>query len=372
MSKSKKSCILFSFVFLWGLYLPTNIGAQTSDQKTGQGQEKKKILPVQQTVSGTMGGVVGGVVGTPQDQGPGQSKGQTQGGVIGGITKVAFDDDFLLVPRAIVTLKVEHLLVKPVETVTLQDITSLRTESGMSVSYSILWPEPAGTIVDLEITPTIIDGKRLDLIITVLKDGRIIKKEKVLASNLEPVIVELFKNEADNIKLAEKITPFIQTIEPLQNYPKTVDRLEIAGDVLIMNDILVVNHARGGMLASDSGSGASPFFLYFWIKGKGIYVLSLWPFPGAKPVGVISDSVIRIRHDHDYFAWYSLRPILPEGKWRVWVRNNPDYDPLQEMSRSIPENDRQRVQSILGKENAAITGVGGKGSLDRFFKGIKD
>jgi hypothetical protein len=372
MSKSKRSWILFSFVLLLGLYLPTNVGAQTTGQKTGQEQEKKKIPPVQQTVSGTMGGVVGGVVGTPQGQGPGQSQGQAQGGVIGGITKVALDDDFLLAPRTIVTFKVEHLLVKPAETVALLDVTSLRTESGMSVSYSIRWPEPAKAIVGLEITPTIIDGKGLNLKISVLKDGQVIKEEKVLASNLEPVIVELFKNEADHIKLAEKITPFIQTVEPLQNYPKALDRLEIAGDVLIMNDIMVVNHARGGMLACDGGSEASPFFFYFWIKGKGIYVLSLWPFPGAKPLGVISDSVIRIRHDRDYFAWYSLRPILPEGKWRVWVRNNPDYDPLQVMSRSIPEKDRQRVQSVLGKENAAVTGVGGKGSPDRFFKGIRD
>ena len=372
MSKSKRSCILFSFVLLLGLYLPTQIGAQSIDQKTGKEQEKKEIPPVQQTVSGTMGGVVGGVVCAPQGQGPGQSREQAQGVVIGGITKVALDDDFLLAPRTIVILKIEHLLVKPVETIVLQDVTNLRTELGMSVSYSIWWPEPAKATAGLEITPTIIDGKGFDLKISVLKDGKIIKEEKVLASNLEPVIVELFKNEADNIKLAEKITPFIQTVEPLQNYPKALDRLEIAGGVLIMNDIMVVGHGRGGNLASGGGSEASPFFLYFWIKGKGIYVLSLWPFPGAKPLGVISDSVIRIRYDRDYFAWYSLKPILPEGKWRVWVRNNPDYDPLQEMAGSIPEKDLQRVQSVLGKENAAITGVAGKGSLDRFFKGVKD
>jgi hypothetical protein len=371
MSKSKRSCILFSFVLLLGLYLSTIIGAQTADQKAGQEQEKKKIPPVQQTVGGTMGGVVGGVV-APQGKGPGQSQRQAQGGVLGGITKVAFDDDFLLAPRTVVTLKVEHLLVKPVETVTLQDVTSLRTETGLSVSYSIQWPEPAKAIVGLEITPTIIDGKGLELKISVLKDGQTLKEEKVIASNLEPVIVELFKNEADNTKFAEKITPFIQTVAPLTNYPKALDKFEIAGDVLIMNDTMVVNHARGGMLANEGGSEASPFFFYFWIKGKGVYVLSLWPFPGAKPLGVISDSVIRIRHERDYFAWYSLKPILPEGKWRVWVRNNPDYDPLQEMSSSIPEKDRQRVQSVLGRENAAITGLGGKGSLDKFFKGVKN
>jgi hypothetical protein len=99
-----------------------------------------------------MGGVIGGVVGAPQGQGPGKNQGQAQGGVIGGITKVAFDDDFLLVPRTIVTLKVEHLLVKPIETVALQGITSLRTESGLSVSYSLQWPEPAKAIAGLEIT----------------------------------------------------------------------------------------------------------------------------------------------------------------------------------------------------------------------------
>jgi hypothetical protein len=368
MSKSKRSRILFSFIFLLGFCLNIDIHAQPSGPKAGQEQGKKKIPPVQQTGSGVMGGVVGGVVGAPQSRGPAQNQGQVQGGVIGGITKVAFDDDFLLVPRRIVTFAIKHILVKPTETAALPGVTSLRTESGLSVSYSIRWPEPAQTIAGLEITPTIIEGKGLDLRISVLKDGQIIKEERVLANNLEPVIVELFKNEADRIKLAEEITPFIQSIEPLGNYPRALDKLEMTSDVLIMNDVMVVNHARGGMLASDGGSESSPFFLYFWIKGKGLYVLSLWPFPGAQPLGVISDSVIRIRHDRDYFAWYSLKPILPEGKWRVWVRNNPDYDPLQEMFRSIPEKDRQRAQSVLGRENAAITGVGGKGSLARFFK----
>jgi hypothetical protein len=356
MSKSKNKDLPFCLVLSLGLFLLANLFVQAAIQETGQGQEKKKLPPIQQTIGGTMGGVVSGVVGT------------AQGGVIGGITSKTFDDDFLLEPRKIVTFVVEHLLVKPTETVALPGKTNLRTELGMSVSYSLRWPEPAKSEAGLEITPTIFEDKGLNLRISVLKNGQVIKDETVLASNLESVVVELFKDETNGMKFAEKITPFIQTIEPLQSYPRPIDKLEIVNDVLIINDVMVVNRSRGGILISDDGSEASPFYLYFWIRGKGVYVLSLWPFPGSKPLGVISDSVIRIRQGRDYFAWYSLRPLLPEGKWRIWVRNNPDYDPLKEMYSSLNEKDRERVSSILGKENAALTGVAGKNTLEKFFK----
>lgn len=364
MNKSKSAVVGRCSLLLLGVVLCAHAAIQIAAQE----QEKKKTPPVQKAVSGAIGGVVGGVVGGTQGQEPGQVRGQVLDGVIRGITKIAFDDDFLLEPRKIVTFVIEHLLVKPTETIALPGKTNLRTELGAGVSYSIRWLEPAEAEAGLEITPTIIDEKGLELKISVLRYGQIIKEEKALASNLEPVIVELFQNETANIKLAEKITPFIQSVEPLQNYPKALDKLEMTGDVLIMNDVMLVNHSRGGILASDSGSEGSPLYPYFWVKGKGVYVLSLWPFPGSKPAGVISDSVIRIRLGHDYFAWFSLRPILPEGKWRVWVRNNPDYDPLQGSLNSIPEKDRERVISIIEKENAAMTGVGGKDSLDKFFK----
>ena len=358
MNKTRNASVwLFILLFL-GVNLTFGLSAQAADRQTTQEQEKKKNPPVQQPLGGVMGGVIGGYIeGT---------HGQAQGGVIGGMTKDAFDDDFLLEPRRIVTFVVEHLLIKPTETVHSLEKTNLRTEFGIGVSYSFRMAAAAKVEFGLKITPTISGVKGIDLKISIQRDGQTVKEESVLARNLEPVIVEIFQNEVDHIKLAEKITPFIQTVEPLPNYPKAVEKLEMTSDILIMNNILLVNNTRGGMLASHGGSESSPIYLHFWIKGKGVYVLSLWPFPGSKPLGVISDSAIRIRCDQDYFAWFSLKPILPEGKWRVWVRHNPNYDPMQEMPASMSEADRGRIKSGFEKENATITGV--SGSYARFFK----
>lgn len=361
MNKSRNAGVWLFILLLLGLNRSFGLFALGADRPITQEQEKKKNPPVQQAAGGVTGGVLGGVMGGTQ--------GQVQGGVIGGRTMVAFDDDFLLEPRKTVTFVIEHLLVKPAETITLPEKTNLRTELGFGVSYSLTWAEIAKGEFSLEITPTIVGEKGLDLKISIQRDGKIIKEEKTLARNLEPVIVELLQDDVDHIKLAEKITPFIQTVEPLPNYPKALEKLEMINDVLIMNNVVLVNHSRGGRLASDKGSEDSPFYLYFWVKGKGAYVLSLWPFPGSKPLGVISDSAVRIRHGQDYFVWFSLKAILPEGKWRVWVRLNPDYDPLQEMLAAIPEEQRGGIKARFEGENATLAGVGaGKNFLDKFFK----
>jgi hypothetical protein len=348
---------LFILLFL-GVNLTFCLSAQAADRQTTQEQEKKKDPPVQQSMGGVMGGVIGGFIEGTQ--------GQDQGGVIGGMTQKTFDDDFLLEPRKIVTFVIEHLLIKPTETIHSLEKTNLRTEFGIGISYSFRMSTAAKVEFGLKITPTISSVKGIDLKIAVQRDGQTVKEESVLAHNLEPVIVEIFQNEVDHIKLAEKITPFIQTVDPLPNYPKAVEKLEMTNDILIMNNVLLVNNTRGGMLASHGGSESSPIYLHFWIKGKGVYVLSLWPFPGSKPLGVISDSAIRIKYDQDYFVWFSLKPILPEGKWRVWVRHNPNYDPMQEMPVSMSEADRASIKSGFEKENATIAGVGS--SYARFFK----
>jgi len=358
MNKSRNVSVwLFILLFL-GVNLTFGLRAKAADRQTTQEQEKKKNPPVQQAAGGVMGGVIGGFIEGTQ--------GQARGGVIGGMTRNTFDDDFLLEPQKIVTFVIEHLLIKPTETIHSLEKTNLRTEFGIGISYSFRIAVAAKVEFGLKITPTITGVKGIDLKISIQRDGQTVKEESVLAQNLEPVIVEIFQNEVDHIKLVEKITPFIQTVEPLSNYPKALEKLEMTNDILIMNDVLLINRTRGGALTSHGGSESSPVYLYFWIKGKGVYVLSLWPFPGAKPLGVISDSAIRIRHDRDYFVWFSLKPILPEGKWRVWVRHNPNYDPMQEMSVSISEADRGRIKSSIEKENATIAGVGG--SYARFFK----
>jgi hypothetical protein len=83
---------------------------------------------------------------------------------------------------------------------------------------------------------------------------------------------------------------------------------------------------------------------------------------------VVSDSAIRIRHGKDYFAWISMKSIVPEGKWRIWVRNNPSYDPVQELLNKMPEGERAKTKVALEKRGNAISGIArGRGILSKFF-----
>jgi len=329
------------------------VGGVVDDTQAGDKGGKK---------GGVFGGVMGGVVGGVQ----GGEKGGVSGGITRGILTIDLDGDFLLQPRKIITFEVEHLLLKPTETISLFKTKNLRTESGLALHYQYTAPTGTKDEVGLEITPTIVEDKGIDLKIEILHNGKSVKSERILSRNFDPVLIELMENKDDHSKLVEKLTPLIQVVSPPQKYPKALDILEMNGHVLVMNDTMVINGTRGSRLSIGGGSEEDPAFLYFWIKGKGAYVLSFWPFVGADPIGVVSENTIRIRHGKDFFAWLSSKPILPEGKWRVWVRNNPDYDPISDMN--MPEIQNDRLKAELQKENAAYTGVtSGRKALDRFF-----
>jgi len=336
-----------------------------NDQAASQDQEKSKGKR-----SGTRSGVLGGVIGGIAEGTQGEGQGKPLGGVLGGTLKAAFDDDFLLEPRKIVQFKIEHLLIRPSDTILLPEITDLKTEIGFTVNYAYRLQPISESIVDIELTPFIVDEKGIDLMLVITGGGRIIKEQKIQLRNLEPVVVEIMENKADGLKLADRITPLIQNFSPLQSYPGAVGKIEMLNDVLIMNDTMVINGTRGKYLACDGGSESTPFYLFFWIKGKGIYVLSLWPFEGAEPVGVVSSNTIRIREGRDFFTWFSMKPILPEGKWRVWVRNNPSFDPVLDFHADDPPAVQKEMKEYYEKENSAFAGVTqsrGRDGYKKFF-----
>ena len=63
-----------------------------------------------------------------------------------------------------------------------------------------------------------------------------------------------------------------------------------------------------------------------------------------------------------------MSPILPEGKWRVWVRNNPSYDPLRDQLSGRTPQAVEKLKTSYEKEKAAFAGVsGGPKTLERFF-----
>lgn len=144
--------------------------------------------------------------------------------------------------KPIVTFTVEHLLIKPAETISIGEKTNLKTEFGFAVSYSYKMPSVTKDEVGLEITPILIDEKGIELKIRILRNGKSVKEEKILACNLEPVVVELLQNEADHLKLADKITPLILPVYPSQKYPRALDKPAFS------NILAVPSEFRGRML----------------------------------------------------------------------------------------------------------------------------
>ena len=76
---------------------------------------------------------------------------------------------------------------------------------------------------------------------------------------------------------------------------------------------------------------------------------------------------MKFKHEGDLFEFVSLKPIMPEGRWLVWVRGNPFYDPLKDLASS--ENHREKFQLKLQKKDSYVSfWFFGKEILERVFE----
>ena len=348
----------------------TAFAFQASAQDKAKPKKEEEKVKVEVRVEGVQGGVEGGVEGGILGGVEGGVLGGIEGGVIGGEIDL-IDTDFILEPLKVIQLKIEHLEILPTETIALDVLpVNIETVSGrpVKVAISIRKNEKSQVklakklvYVNVILKPHIIEGKGIDMDVDIERDGIKIKADTLTLRNLNPVLVELFENKDVSIKIAEKITPLIIIIIPPGKYSGPIETVEMVDSILLMN---------GQMLSKGSGlrttnPGESPIFLFFYTSGKGIFVLSFGPFAGAEPLGVVNGSVIKVKHGGDLFEWISMRPILPGGKWRVWVRNNPDYHPTRD----------PRLKHLYGtdavmfdEKNKAWIGIGsGEQIIEQFF-----
>jgi hypothetical protein len=235
-------------------------------------------------------------------------------------------------PNRIIEFRIEHLLINPSDTRTLQGAFSQKTEDGRTLRYSyvarLAGPEKKRRI-EVDITPRILASKGIELSVKILVDGETLKEDKVITSNGEPIIVELLENSEQKAKLADRIVPFILGVERIQIYPKILKELHFKDYKLLMNNEPLFQ-AEEMNLYVPAKSEKVPIFIAFYIPKKGIFVLSFSPFEEALPIGVAEDDSIKFIYKGDRYEFGSVLPILPMGRWCVWVRNNPAY---------LPEND---------------------------------
>jgi hypothetical protein len=247
------------------------------------------------------------------------------------------DEDFFMDLKEIVEFTIEQLIIRPNETISLKGKVTLKTETGLPVEYDISNLPGASEIIKVRLTPIIIERSGIRIKIELSQKGKITKSEEFLTRNLESFVVELLENRNKYEKLAAKITPLIKIIEPAKMYPEPIYSLRLDKYRLYKNNTLLLK----GSLGVSNENGRS-IFLFFFLKEKGIYVISFKPFDGSKPSGVVEDNIIKFKLDNDYFEWLARDSILPEGKWLVWVRNNPDY----KMSKEEMEKDSKSKKEL--------------------------
>lgn len=243
------------------------------------------------------------------------------------------DTDFIKVPQNIIQFRIFHVLIKPTETILFDRTTRVKTAPGKSAEYSLLMPFANKDYYKIKLTPDVVGEKGIDLKIEISNNERIIKEEKVFTRNFGTLVIELFENVLDHTKYAEQIETYIQTLEPAKLYPGSMPPLILKAYRLYMNDKLISERRIEG---DHNLLAVSAKYIGIFVPKKGAYILSFSPFKGAEPIGVANYNIIKFKQGVDYFEFLSMRQIIPDGKWLVWVRQNQGYDPTRNFR--LPEN----------------------------------
>jgi hypothetical protein len=260
------------------------------------------------------------------------------------------EDDFLVEPKKNIRLRAEILELKPTETRLVSSPTVV-TENGKEAVF--IQGNREGSI-HIKMIPFIVEGKGIDLTIGFTKEPEMKeeKKEKVFLQNGESAVMELYENKAKNSRLGLKITPFVEVVDPAREYSDKIHEVRLTDSFLFLNEDKLI--ARGELAVK---SAEDDIYLFFLCDGKGLFVLSFKPFEGAEPKGVVKGKTLRIKFGGDTYDWLSQNPILPEGKWLVWVRHNPRLEKI------LIEKDQM---GILGKNGMIGFGTG-KDSWKKYF-----
>jgi len=265
------------------------------------------------------------------------------------------DDEFIVEPRTYIRLRVDILEIEPSETHSIAS-PSIRIQNQKSAEITMGSPEES---LSIQITPIIKEKKGIELEFAFqkkpeMKDKRL---EKAFALNGESVVIELFENKNRNSKISLKVTPLIEVIKPMKEYPGAVHELHLDDSYLLKNDDKLIAHGNLSATTSDDGE-----ICLWFADDEGLFVLGFRRFDGAEPSGFVRGTEIKIKFGDVHYKWVNRNPLLPEGKWIVWVlRYPPRFKNLIEKS----------SQGILGK-NGMIGIAAGKDSWKYATRGWKN
>jgi hypothetical protein len=107
----------------------------------------------------------------------------------------------------------------------------------------------------------------------------------------------------------------------------TIDAVELN----LTSAYLSINGKRFGKVDDSGGTNLSGALLWFYLPGRGRFIMSLSPRPGYKfqKLGTISGNQISFEFNGNKYEWISTSPILSLGKraWNLWVLPEPTFTP---------------------------------------------
>jgi hypothetical protein len=164
--------------------------------------------------------------------------------------------------------------------------------------------------------------------------------------------LDLLVNQNTGVKIVDVVKVAFDRSHLWDNNLKTlprdfaVDAVELAvKDYRLVIDGKVVS-------VSKSTKGCAGALLWFYVPGRGRFILSLVPREGYEfqKVGIIEDNRIEFTVKDNHYEWLSSSPILQGGgTWNLWVLHDPNYTPL-----FGSETPPARKKDVFEKLDAAV------------------
>lgn len=164
--------------------------------------------------------------------------------------------------------------------------------------------------------------------------------------------LDLLVNKNTGVKIVDVVKVAFDQSHLRDNNPKTlprdfaVDAVELAvKDYRLLIDGKVVSVGK-------STNGFAGALLWFYVPGRGRFILSLVPRESYEfqKVGIIEDNRIEFTVNDNHYEWLSSSPILPGGgTWNLWVLHDPKYTPL-----FGAEPEPARKKDVFEKLDAAV------------------
>jgi hypothetical protein len=130
----------------------------------------------------------------------------------------------------------------------------------------------------------------------------------------------LWINAQTGAVIGDQIRFTLDQPEPAQDFTLNDVMLKLTGFRLLIN-----GEVRSGEREFSGFIGRLP---YFYIPGKGRFILSIMPHEGYdfQKIGLIDGNKISFSYGGDEFEWVSRDPVLYRGgKWHLWVLHDENF-----------------------------------------------